>query len=99
MLGSISYVDWVIVALLIMLILSMIGIRSALSRVESKVGQLSKLHSESSQLAENPDQKGQGGAFEAFLAEDPQRLSLPKAEQFAAYRQWRKEKGMNWSNS
>jgi hypothetical protein len=40
-----------------------------------------------------------GGAFEMFLSEDPQRRKLPKGEQFAAYRRWRQEKGLNWSNS
>ena len=40
-----------------------------------------------------------GGAFEAFLNEDPARKEMTKSEQFAAYRQWRHEKGMNWSNS
>ena len=40
-----------------------------------------------------------GGAFEAFLMEDPERRKLPKGEQFAAYRRWRQEKGLNWSNS
>jgi len=39
-----------------------------------------------------------GGAFEAFLGEDPSRRELTKNEQFAAYRQWRHENGMNWSN-
>ena len=38
-----------------------------------------------------------GGAFEAFLNENPERRGLTKSEQFAAYRQWRQEKGMNWS--
>ncbi len=37
-----------------------------------------------------------GGAFELFLSEDPSRRDLTKAEQFAAYREWRHEKGMNW---
>jgi hypothetical protein len=35
----------------------------------------------------------------AFLNEDPSRRELSKGEQFAAYRQWRHDKGMNWSNS
>jgi hypothetical protein len=39
------------------------------------------------------------GAFQTFLAEDPARGRLTKGEQFAAYRKWRQEKGMNWSNS
>ncbi len=40
-----------------------------------------------------------GGAFEAFLSEDPARRELTKSEQFASFRKWRHEKGMNWSNS
>ncbi len=40
-----------------------------------------------------------GGAFETFLREDPSRRKLPKAEQFAAYRKWRQENGLNWTNS
>jgi hypothetical protein len=39
------------------------------------------------------------GAFEVFLAEDPERRNLPRGEQSSAYRQWRQEKGMNWTNS
>lgn len=38
-----------------------------------------------------------GGAFETFLAEDPARRAMTKAEQFAAYRKWRQENGLNWS--
>jgi hypothetical protein len=37
------------------------------------------------------------GAFEAFLGEDPERRKLEKREQFAAYRKWRKERGLNWA--
>ena len=34
--------------------------------------------------------------FLVFLSEDSQRRQLPKREQFAAFRAWRKEKGLNW---
>jgi hypothetical protein len=40
-----------------------------------------------------------GSAFECFLNEDPTRRLLPKKEQSAAYRIWRKEKGLNWTAS
>ena len=40
-----------------------------------------------------------GGAFESFLNEDPARRNLPKCEQFAAYRKWRQERGLNWSGT
>jgi hypothetical protein len=39
------------------------------------------------------------GAFETFLDEDPARRNLPKNEQFAAFRRWRVEKGLNWRAS
>jgi hypothetical protein len=42
-------------------------------------------------------EKSPGGAFESFLNEDPTRWNLPKNEQFAAYRKWRQQKGLNWS--
>ncbi len=38
-----------------------------------------------------------GGAFEAFLQENPATRELKKSEQLAAYRQWRQGKGMNWT--
>lgn len=36
------------------------------------------------------------GHFETFLSEDPARREWTKSEQFAAYRKWRAEKGLNW---
>lgn len=40
-----------------------------------------------------------GSAFDKFLDEVPSRKLLSKKEQSAAYRKWRQEQGMNWSNS
>lgn len=37
-------------------------------------------------------------SFALFLAEDPARAQLPKKDQFAAFRRWREEKGMNWKS-
>lgn len=34
--------------------------------------------------------------FDEFLEEEPSRRELPKKEQFAAFRKWRDEKGLNW---
>lgn len=36
--------------------------------------------------------------FEEFLAEDESRRELPKKEQFAAYRAWRKDRGLTWGS-
>ncbi len=40
---------------------------------------------------------GPGTPFEEFLDEDPKHRTLPKKEQFKAYRKWRADKGLNWS--
>ena len=52
---------------------------------------------EATESAPSAAETSAGGAFEAFLSEDPERRRLTKGEQFAAYRQWRQEKGLNWS--
>lgn len=84
--------------LLVLVLLLVLRISSRLSRMETHVSQSS---SRAEPAAPTPSQAetSPGGAFEAFLAEDPSRRDLPKGEQFSAYRQWRHDKGMNWSNS
>jgi hypothetical protein len=44
----------------------------------------------------SPKKISQRADFLSFLSEDPLRRNLPKREQFAAYRKWRKEKGLSW---
>lgn len=46
-----------------------------------------------------PIESRPGGPFDQFLDEDPSRKLLTKKEQAAAYRKWRQQNGMNWSNS
>ena len=84
--------------LLVVLLFLALRISSRLARIEKLVGQPA-FTSESADQAPSAVETSTGGAFEAFLSEDPNRRNLPKSEQFSAYRQWRQEKGMNWSNS
>lgn len=44
-----------------------------------------------------PAETAEDGAFGEFLAENPERRKLPKREQAEAYRQWRRNRGLNWS--
>lgn len=85
-------------SLLILALLLVFRISSRVHRIEilllHTVGQAEPVNGTPSDA-----ETSAGGAFEMFLSEDPQRRSLPKAEKFAAYRQWRNEKGLNWSNS
>lgn len=71
-----------------------------LSRIEHKIARPGGGRSDSG-LAEaerKADEKEQYLIFQEFLDEDPSRADLPKKEQFAAFRKWRNEKGLNWSN-
>lgn len=100
MLDAASILDGVILVALFAALLLLLAIRSALGRLEGRLEQLLRrpegTSREGESSAENPEQNS---AFERFLAEDPTRVNLPKSEQAAAYRQWRRENGMNWSHS
>lgn len=87
---------WSCAGLLLMLVLLMIRILSLIHVLKRSVSNMAApAMDDSASGAETPS----GGAFEIFLSEEPSRRALTKSEQFAAYRQWRQEKGMNWSNS
>ena len=86
------------VALLVFALLVLFRISSRVHRIENLLGQPSG-RSETTDGSPSVAETSPGGAFEIFLNEDPARRTLTKSEQFAAYRQWRQEKGMNWSNS
>lgn len=88
--------------LLVILLFLALRISGKLSHLESLLSQSknrSAAPTEPAPAAPSAAETSPGGAFEAFLAEDVSRRELTKSEQFAAYRQWRHEKGMNWSNS
>lgn len=86
---------WCCLLLLAVIVVLLFRIASKLEHLDSRVGS-TKAHA-----PEIPDpssaETAPGGAFDTFLAEDSARRDLSKAEQFSAYRKWRKEKGMNWS--
>ena len=86
------------VGLLALMLLLVVRISSRLARIEKQLapGQSRQVAGD---LAPTAAETSVGGAFEMFLSEDPLRRNLPKGEQFSAYRNWRQEKGMNWSNS
>jgi hypothetical protein len=74
----------------------MLWLARRLSRIERLMtSQVTRV--EAAESVPSAAETSPGGAFEAFLSEDPERRRLTKGEQFAAYRQWRQEKGLNWS--
>ena len=86
----------VCVGMLVVLLLLVLRISWRLSRLEN-LGGRSSSQAEPAAHAPTKAETSVGGAFEAFLAQDPSRRDLPKGEQFSAYRRWRQDNGMNWS--
>ena len=92
---------WVGGLLFVMLLLALVlifRILGRLSRLELLIRQPAG-RQEVVEAGPSASETSPGGAFETFLSEDPNRRNLPKGEQFSAYRRWRQDKGMNWSNS
>lgn len=87
-----------ILGVLVLLWISVLGLGRCLGRIERRLSEAAARDDPSAQ-APGRAETSPGGAFEAFLGEDPERRKLPKGEQFAAYRKWRQEKGLNWGNS
>ena len=85
------------VGLLAMGLMLIFRLLARLSSIESLLA-INNSSSEASAVQQDSSETMQGGAFEAFLKEDPSRRKLPKREQFAGYRRWRQENGLNWSN-
>jgi len=81
-----------IVGLLVLILAALIRIGSRLKGIERRL-----MVSEPS-LAEKDTspETSYDGAFGKFMGEHPELLVLKKSEQFAAFRKWRKEQGLNW---
>ena len=88
----------VAVGLLALLLVLGWCISKRLARIERQLAAMAN-HSDPDASPPSQAETQAGGAFETFLSEDPARRLMPKAEQFAAYRKWRQEKGLNWSAS
>ena len=95
---EVSVVEWVTVAAIAIMLILLVSLRVALVSLQLQVRQLQKALEDKPMRASDADEDTRKeSAFDQFLGEDPERLKLSKTEQFAAYREWRKMKGMNWS--
>ena len=87
-----------LLGVVLLLLVWVFGISRTLLRIERRMSESAP----SQRLADSSPSSAEtsaGGAFESFLSEDPARRKLTKAEQFAEYRKWRQENGLNWTNS
>jgi hypothetical protein len=88
---------------LFLLLLVWIGqhrLRSQLRRIEDRLS-TTGIPSTGGMEASLSDRKGenreQKRLYQEFLDEEPARKDLAKKEQFAAFRKWRKDRGLNWN--
>lgn len=85
---------------LFLILMVTVGYSARLGRIERLLAQKSETRGgEPVSEPREPLDRRPGGPFDTFLAEDGARKLLTKKEQAAAYRKWRQERGMNWSNS
>lgn len=85
-------VQCTIAGLLVMILVVLIQIASRLKGIERRV----TVTQPDVVAKESLSETSYDGAFGKFLGERPELLVLKKSEQFAAYRKWRKEQGLNW---
>ncbi len=83
--------------LMVLVLLLVFKILARLTAIEQRIAAHENSR-DGDEHAPSPAEISQGGAFETFLKEEPGRRGLAKSEQFAAYRRWRQENGLNWSN-
>lgn len=81
-----------IIVLLLLIFVALIRIGSKLKGIEYRLS----VSDPSSLEKETAPETSHDGAFGKFLGEHPELLALKKSEQFAAFRAWRKEQGLNW---
>lgn len=86
---------YVALGLLVILLALAFGIHHRLTRIEKRLTGAAERRDETEPTPSSAETSA-GGAFEMFLAEEPARRKLPKREQFADYRKWRQDKGLNW---
>lgn len=92
--------------LLLLVLVGLIRLRARLVRVERRLVSMATASGGNPAESGDPEpsvealkeaNREQKRWFGEFLEEDPSRRELSKKEQFAAFRKWRSERGLNWS--
>ncbi|MEK7950602.1 hypothetical protein [Luteolibacter soli] len=86
-----------VVFLQLVLLIAVLRLSGRVSQLFRMVAPPTQASAAVQELADRKEATGeQKKWFAEFLAEDPSRRELPKKEQFAQFRQWRDQKGLNW---
>lgn len=101
---AITILAYLATGTLILILILLINIHSRLSILTAKLSTKNTHPTPQPPPSQDPEPSDfsppePGTPFDEFLKEDPERRSMPKKEQFKAYRKWRAENGLNWSKS
>jgi len=96
-LQNLLYVAAIGAGLLLVCLLVLLRIASRLARIERALAVQSETAG-GSEKSESPEAPDMSGPFGKFLGERPELIQASKSEQFAAYRKWRKDQGLNWES-
>lgn len=99
--GGWSPVPLIQLAALLIVILLLVSLHRRLARIEHLIARKTSAAPDTQAISDakhpaNETPETGGGPFQQFIAEAPSRKLLRKSEQAALYRQWRKEKGLNF---
>jgi Na+-transporting methylmalonyl-CoA/oxaloacetate decarboxylase gamma subunit len=86
----------VIVFLLLVILLMILKIMSRLQNIERKISTGNVTEMDDVPRGKVVEKKSDHSEFEEFLAQDGQRRMLSKREQAAAFREWRRQRGLTW---
>ncbi|MFD0892425.1 hypothetical protein KBB96_13430 [Luteolibacter ambystomatis] len=88
----------VVAGLLLFCLFVLLRISWRLARIEKGLGGQPEAsrRSEKSEKSDSGETPDMSGPFGKFLSERPELIQASKSEQFAAYRKWRKDQGLNW---
>ena len=85
-----------IILLLFAILLVIIGISSRIKWIEAKIRGSQQPVDHLAAAPEKEKSKNEQSEFDEFIREDGSRVTLTKREQSAAFREWRKQRGVTW---
>lgn len=85
-----------LIVLLFIMLVVMMRIGSRVKWIEARIRELQRPVDKLVTEVKKEKSKNEQSEFDEFIREDSTRLSLTKREQSAAFREWRRQRGVTW---
>ncbi|MES2996306.1 MAG: hypothetical protein V4733_05785 [Verrucomicrobiota bacterium] len=92
-------INLVVIFLLLVILLMLAGLHRRMSKMEGILHRTAFPVRKDVPSEKEQDTPEKETPFLRFLKDHPAADGLPKSEQWALYRKWRKEKGLNWAKN